>query len=59
MKDTINSIIRLDLCPLQISNQGNDYYNPLYRQLGVVNENFDANYKIQFEAPVFSIKFPN
>jgi hypothetical protein len=56
MKDTINSIIRLDLCPLQISNQGNDYYNPLYRQLGVVNENFDANYKIQFEAPVFSIK---
>lgn len=56
MNDTIDSIIRFELCPLQETNQGNDYYEPLFRQLGIVEENFDASYNIKFEAPEFSSK---
>ncbi len=56
MNDTIDKIIRFELCPLQDNNQGNDYYDPLFRQLGVVEENFVASYKIKFEAPEFSSK---
>lgn len=56
MNDTIVSIIRFELCPLQETNQGNDYYEPLFRQLGIVEENFDASYNIKFEAPEFSSK---
>lgn len=56
MNDTIEKIIRFDLCPLQNNNQGNDYYEPLFRQLGKVEEKFDASYRIHFEAPEFSSK---
>ncbi len=56
MKDVINSIIRFDLCPLIANNKNNDYYEPSYRQLGTITENFDANFKIEFNAPIFSSK---
>lgn len=56
MNDTIEKIIRFDLCPLQNNNQGNDYYEPLFRQLGKIEEKFDASYRIRFEAPEFSSK---
>ena len=51
MDDTIEKIIRFELCPLQENNQGNDYYEPLFRHLGKVEENFVASYNIKFEAP--------
>lgn len=56
MLDKINSILRFDLCPLRPTNQGNDYYEPQFRQLSVVDENFDALFRINFTAPVFSSK---
>ena len=56
MNDTIEKIIRFDLCPLQENNQGDDYYEPLFRQLGKVEEEFEASYRIHFEAPEFSSK---
>ena len=56
MNDTIEKIIRFDLCPLQENNQGDDYYEPLFRQLGKVEEKFEASYRIHFEAPEFSSK---
>ena len=56
MNDTIEKIIRFDLCPLQENNQGNDYYEPLFRQLGKTEEKFDASYRIHFEAPEFTSK---
>lgn len=56
MNDTIDKIIRFELCPLQANNQGKDYYEPLFRQLGKVEEKFDASYRIHFEAPEFSSK---
>ncbi len=56
MSDIINSILRLNLCPLQVTQQGNDYYEPLFRQLGTVAEQFDAAYTIQFSVPIFSGK---
>ena len=56
MNDTIEKIIRFDLCPLQENNQGDDYYEPLFRQLGKVEEKFEAAYRIQFSVPIFSGK---
>ena len=56
MNDTIDKIIRFELCPLQENNQGNDYYEPLFRQLGKVDAKFDASYFIKFDAPEFSYK---
>ena len=56
MNDIIDKIIRFELCPLQDNNQGNDYYEPLFRQLGKVEAEFDASYFIKFEAPEFSSK---
>lgn len=56
MNDAIEKIIRFELCPLQENNQGNDYYDPLFRQLGIIEENFVAAYNIKFEAPEFSSK---
>lgn len=56
MNDTIEKIIRFDLCPLQENNQGDDYYEPLFRQLGKVEEKFETSYRIHFEAPEFSSK---
>lgn len=56
MLETINSILRFDLCPLPQTKQGDDYYEPLFRQLGVVSEEFVAAYRIIFKAPVISSK---
>jgi len=56
MLDVIDSILRFDLCPLLPTNQGNDYYEPQFRQLSVVDEIFDALFRINFKTPVFSSK---
>lgn len=55
-KETIDSIIRLDLCPLRENKQGNDYYEPKLRELGKVEEKFSRNYIIEFNAPEVSAK---
>lgn len=55
-KETIDSIIRLDLCPLRETKQGNDYYEPKLRELGKVEEKFSRNYIIEFNAPEVSAK---
>lgn len=55
-KETIDSIIRLDLCPLRETKQGNDYYEPKLRELGKVEEKFSRNYNIEFNAPEVSAK---
>lgn len=56
MNDQINSIIRLNLCPLHETKQGNDYYEPSFRELGVVKEQFNSHYNIRFNVPIFSAK---
>ena len=55
-KETIDSIIRLDLRPLRENKQGNDYYEPKLRELGKVEEKFSRNYIIEFNAPEVSAK---
>lgn len=56
LNKTIDSIIRLDLCPLRVTKQGNDYYEPKLRELGKVEEMFSRNYNIEFNAPEVSAK---
>ena len=56
LNKTIDSIIRLDLCPLRVTKQGNDYYEPKFRELGKVEERFSRNYNIEFNAPEVSAK---
>lgn len=56
LNKTIDSIIRLDLCPLRVTKQGNDYYEPKFRELGKVEEKFSRNYNIEFNAPEVSAK---
>ena len=56
LNKTIDSIIRLDLCPLRETKQGNDYYEPKLRELGKVEEMFSRNYNIEFNAPEVSAK---
>lgn len=56
MLDTIKKIIHLDLCPLKGGNQGNDYYESKFRQLGIVEEKFAASYSVNFKAPLLSSK---
>ena len=56
LNKTIDSIIRLDLCPLRVTKQGNDYYEPKFRELGKVEEMFSRNYNIEFNAPEVSAK---
>lgn len=56
MLDTIKKIIHLNLCPLKGGNQGNDYYESKFRQLGIVEEKFAASYSVNFKAPLFSSK---
>ena len=56
LNKTIDSIIRLDLCPLRETKQGNDYYEPKLRELGKVEERFSRNYNIEFNAPEVSAK---
>ena len=55
-KETIDSIIRLDLRPLRENKQGNDYYEPKLRELGKVEEKFSRDYIIEFNAPEVSAK---
>lgn len=56
LNKTIDSIIRLDLCPLRETKQGNDYYEPKLRELGKVEEMFSRNYNIEFNVPEVSAK---
>lgn len=56
LKETIDSIVRFDLCPLRETKQGNDYYEPKLRELGKVEEKFSRNYNIEFNVPMVSKK---
>lgn len=56
MKKAIESILYFDLNPLHPDKRGEDYYRPAYRELGTVNEAFDAHYQIAFNAPRLSAK---
>lgn len=56
MKKAIESILYFDLNPLRPDKRGEDYYRPAYRELGSVAEEFDAHYRITFDAPVVSSK---
>lgn len=56
MKKAIESILYFDLNPLRPDKRGEDYYRPAYRELGTVNEAFDAHYQIAFNAPRVSTK---
>jgi hypothetical protein len=56
MKKAIESILYFDLNPLHPDKRGEDYYRPAYRELGTVNEAFDAHYQIAFNAPRVSTK---
>ena len=56
MKKAIESILYFDLNPLRPDKRSEDYYRPAYRELGTVNEAFDAHYQIAFNAPRVSTK---
>ena len=56
MKKAIESILFFDLNPLRPDKRSEDYYRPAYRELGTVNEAFDAHYQIAFNAPRVSTK---
>lgn len=56
MKKAIESILYFDLNPLRPDKRSEDYYRPAYRELGTVNEAFDAHYQIAFNAPRVSAK---
>ncbi len=56
LNETICSIIRFELNPFKDNKRGNDYYEPLFRNLKNIEEQFIPNYNISFDVPVFSAK---
>ena len=56
MMKAIEDILYSDKNPLRPDKRGEDYYMPIFRQSKLVNEEFDAHYKIVYSAPVLSTK---
>lgn len=56
MIDPIKDILYSDKNPLRPDKRGEDYYKPAFRQLPPVGEEFDAHYKIVYNAPRLSAK---